>query len=100
MPLPSSSWHAGFARVLQLLPLWTLAGVEQCVKPCELRAAQVGHVIRAVSRGYLPPTPFLLASLGATLVLLVGWRTALAAATPEVGDHAKGLTACAGAAKC
>ncbi|GAB4816920.1 hypothetical protein N2152v2_003966 [Parachlorella kessleri] len=46
-------------------------------------ALPVGHAIRALGRGYLPPTPFLLATLGSTLVLLVGWRTALAAATPE-----------------
>lgn len=46
-------------------------------------ALPVGHVIRAAGRGYLPPTPFLIASLGTTLVLLVGYRTAVAAVTPE-----------------
>ena len=63
---------------------WVSKGVHE---KCLVRL-QVGHAIRALSRGYLPPTPFLLASLGSTLVLLVGWRTALAAATPEVSTRA------------
>lgn len=45
---------------------------------------QVAHIIRGISKGYIPSTSFLIVSLAATGTLLVGWRTALAATTPEV----------------
>jgi hypothetical protein len=38
--------------------------------------------LRALSRGYLPDTSFVIVSFVATGVLLLGWRGALAAATP------------------
>ena len=44
-----------------------------------------GLVLRGLAKGYVPPTPFIIVSLVATAVLLVGWRSALAAKTPEVG---------------
>ena len=43
----------------------------------------MGLLLRTLSRGYLPETPFLIVTMVATAVLLVGWRSALAAATPE-----------------
>lgn len=50
---------------------------------CWAAGAPLGLVIRGVSKGYVPPTPFIVVSLVATAVLMVGWRAALAAATPE-----------------
>lgn len=44
----------------------------------------LGIVLRTVSRGYLPAVSFMAVSMGVTGVLMVGWRAALAAATPEV----------------
>ncbi len=44
----------------------------------------LGIVIRSISRGYLPATSFMAVTLGVTGVLMVGWRTALAAVTPQV----------------
>jgi hypothetical protein len=44
----------------------------------------LGLAVRGISKGYVPPTPFIIVSLAATAVLMVGWRAALAAATPEV----------------
>ena len=43
---------------------------------------QVAILLRSVSRGYLPDKSFVIVSFIATAVLLVGWRSALAAATP------------------
>ncbi|KAK9817711.1 hypothetical protein WJX72_001058 [[Myrmecia] bisecta] len=42
----------------------------------------VGLVLRSVQRGYVVPTPFIIVSMVATLVCLVGWRAVLAALTP------------------
>lgn len=60
------------------------------VGPAALTAAKcwglgtpLGLVIRGVQKGYVPPKPFIIVSLAATAVLLVGWRSALAAATPK-----------------
>ncbi len=47
----------------------------------------VGLALRGLSKGYVPPTPFIIVTLVATAVLLVGWRSALAAKTPEVGGR-------------
>lgn len=44
----------------------------------------LGIAIRSVSRGYVPAVSFMAVAMAATGVLMVGWRTALAAATPEV----------------
>lgn len=61
------------------------------VGPAALAAAKcwaagmpLALAVRGLSKGYMPPTPFILISLAATAVLMVGWRAALAAATPEV----------------
>jgi hypothetical protein len=35
-------------------------------------------------RGYMPAASFIYVALGATSVLMIGWRAALAAVTPEV----------------
>jgi hypothetical protein len=48
----------------------------------------VGLAIRSVVRGYLPETVFIGVTLAVTAVLLVGWRSALAAATPEAAAPA------------
>lgn len=42
-----------------------------------------GLLLRGLSKGYVPPTPFIIVSLVANAVLLVGWRSALAAATKQ-----------------
>jgi hypothetical protein len=44
----------------------------------------LGLAIRTISKGYMPAVPFIGISLATTAVFLVGWRAALAAATPEV----------------
>ena len=44
---------------------------------------QLGLVIRGVSRGAVPPVPFIIVSLVATGVLTVGWRTAFAKFGPQ-----------------
>ena len=41
-----------------------------------------GLVLRSIIKGYVPDTTFLMVSMAATGVFLIGWRTALAAATP------------------
>jgi hypothetical protein len=46
----------------------------------------VGVVLRSISRGYIPSTSFMVVSMVATGVLMVGWRTALAALTPQVSS--------------
>ncbi len=53
----------------------------------------VGLVLRGLLRGYVPPTPFIAVALGVNAVLLIGWRSALAAATKPVslGAHAQKL---------
>eukprot|EP00775_Hariotina_reticulata_P010077 gene10077-10232_t len=43
----------------------------------------LGIVLRSISRGYVPATSFMVVSMAATGVLMVGWRAALAALTPE-----------------
>lgn len=45
---------------------------------------QVALILRSVQRGYIPDKSFVIVSFLATGVLLIGWRTALAAAT-QVG---------------
>ncbi|KAL4434131.1 hypothetical protein ABPG75_000572 [Micractinium tetrahymenae] len=45
-----------------------------------------GLLVRAATRGYFPAPSFIAVSMAATGVLLVGWRTALAAATPEAAE--------------
>jgi len=50
---------------------------------CWAVATPIGLVLRGVSKGYVPPTPFIVVTCVATAVLLVGWRSALAAATPK-----------------
>ena len=44
----------------------------------------MGLLLRGLQKGYMPPKPFIIVSLAATAVLLIGWRAALAAATPKV----------------
>ena len=48
-------------------------------------ATPVALAIRGISRGYVPPTPFIVVAFVATGVLMIGWRSALASVTtPEV----------------
>jgi hypothetical protein len=44
----------------------------------------LGLALRGLSRGYVPPTPFIAISMGVTAVLMIGWRTAFAALSPKV----------------
>ncbi len=60
---------------------------------CWALGTPLGLVLRGASKGYVPPTPFIIVSLVATAVLLVGWRAGYAAVTPEVGFRA--LMCCA-----
>ncbi len=41
-------------------------------------------VLRGLTRGYPPPVPFAIVSMVVTGVVTVGWRTALAALSPQV----------------
>ena len=50
---------------------------------CWVVATPLGLVLRGISKGYVPPTPFIIVSMVSTGVLLIGWRSALAAATPK-----------------
>lgn len=58
------------------------------VGPAALTAAKVwavgiptALVLRGLLKGYPTPTPFVIVALGATAVLMLGWRSALAGAT-------------------
>lgn len=44
----------------------------------------LGVAIRSLGRGYVPAMSFIGIALGVTGGLMIGWRTALAAVTPEV----------------
>mmetsp|Transcript_17691 Transcript_17691/g.44535 ORF Transcript_17691/g.44535 Transcript_17691/m.44535 type:complete len:258 (-) Transcript_17691:567-1340(-) len=46
-------------------------------------ATPLALAIRGLSKGYVPPTPFIIVSMVATCVLLVGWRTAFSKTAPE-----------------
>lgn len=48
----------------------------------------LGIVLRSIGRGYVPATSFMGVAMGVTGVLMIGWRAALAAATPEVSKEA------------
>lgn len=50
----------------------------------------LGVAIRSIGRGYVPAMSFIGISLAVTGVLMVGWRAALAAVTPEVGRPGRG----------
>lgn len=87
LPDPRTGWFVAAA----LLDGYGRAARGGAVGPAAAAAAKVwalgaplGLVIRGVAKGYVPPKPFVIVSLAATLVLMVGWRAALAAATPEV----------------
>lgn len=43
----------------------------------------LGIVIRALAAGHLPPTNFILVTMGSTSVLLIGWRTLLYSIFPN-----------------
>lgn len=53
---------------------------------CWAAGIPAGHLVRAATRGYFPDPSFIAVSMAATGVFLVGWRTALAAATPETKE--------------
>ena len=65
------------------------------VGPAALAAAKgwtvgmpLGLVFRSVAKGYAPATSFIVVTMGVTGVLLIGWRSALAAVTtPEVRSY-------------
>ncbi|KXZ49219.1 hypothetical protein GPECTOR_22g810 [Gonium pectorale] len=70
---------------------------KQGVQPAALTAAKcwavgipTGLLLRGLLRGYVPPVPFIAVSMAVNGVLLVGWRSALAAATkPAEPDTVK-----------
>jgi len=49
-------------------------------------AAPLGIILRSIGKGYIPEKTFVIVSLVATAVLLVGWRTALAAVSSEAKE--------------
>jgi hypothetical protein len=51
---------------------------------CWAVGTPLGLVIRGVSKGYVPPTPFIVVSMLTTGILIIGWRSAFAAASPKV----------------
>ncbi|BDA46433.1 hypothetical protein COCOBI_08-5260 [Coccomyxa sp. Obi] len=51
---------------------------------CWAVGSTVGIALRSLSRGYVPDKAFIIVSLAVTAVFLIGWRSALAAITPEV----------------
>ncbi len=46
----------------------------------------MGLALRGVAKGYVPPTAFMVISLAATAILLIGWRTVAAAVLPAADD--------------
>jgi hypothetical protein len=52
-----------------------------------VNALQVGIALRTIGRGYIPDKSFIIVTVVITLVLMVGWRTGLAALTPEQVDN-------------
>ena len=58
---------------------------------CWAVATPLGLVLRGLSKGYIPPTPFIVVSMVSTAVVLVGWRSALAAVSKKVSTEALGL---------
>eukprot|EP00897_Mesotaenium_endlicherianum_P001007 jgi/Mesen1/10907/ME000095S10245 len=58
------------------------AGAVSGVKTWAL-GVPVGLAIRGLTKGQVPPTPFILVSLASTFVILVGWRAAFAALTSK-----------------
>jgi len=48
-------------------------------------AVPASLVLRSIQRGYIPDKSFVIVSFIATGVLLIGWRSALAAATKKSG---------------
>ena len=57
---------------------------------CWAVATPLGLVLRGLSKGYIPPTPFIVVSMVSTAVVLVGWRSALAAVSKKVCAEALG----------
>lgn len=53
---------------------------------CWALGIPTGLLLRTASRGYIPDPAFIAVSLAANGVLLVGWRTVLAAVTPEAAE--------------
>jgi len=45
--------------------------------------APLGLALRTITKGYLPHVSFMIVSMVMTAVLLIGWRSGLAAVTPE-----------------
>lgn len=44
---------------------------------------QLGIIIRGLAAGHVPPTSFILVTMGSTSVLLIGWRTLLYSIFPN-----------------
>ncbi|KAH7665014.1 hypothetical protein IHE45_13G004200 [Dioscorea alata] len=44
----------------------------------------LGLVIRAATSGHIPPTPFILVTMGSTGVLLIGWRALICNFLPKM----------------
>ena len=87
-PLFSEWWHranlvcsAGRGVVVQIQPSVMKMSGASCL--------QVGIALRSLSRGYLPDKAFIVVSLAVTAVFLIGWRSGLAAATPQVCSSSK-----------
>ena len=83
---------AGWFATAPFLGGFGKAAQDGYVRPAALTAAKccavatpVSLVLRGLLKGYPPPMPFIAVSFIVTGTLLIGWRSALAAATkPEV----------------
>ena len=61
-----------------------LQGLQTPAVPYMFHAQQAGIAARSLARGYVPEKAFIIVTLVVTGVLLVGWRSGLAALTPQV----------------
>ena len=50
--------------------------------------APLGLALRTITKGYMPHVSFMIVSMVMTAALMIGWRSGLAAVTPEVKDQA------------
>lgn len=81
---------AGWFTIAPFLGAFTLEAMSSpkaaatAAAKCWAVATSIGLAIRGASKGYVPPTPFIIVSFVATFVVLVGWRTAFAAVTKQV----------------
>lgn len=55
-----------------------------CILMIKFFCLQLGLAIRAATSGHIPPTPFILVTMGSTGVLLIGWRALICNFLPKM----------------